>query len=270
MSIISDKIRYKHFSHAYFDYLDLSKQQNFTHLIGIFYLLEETIMKKTYLPFVLGFIGAILSGCATTTPPSELPSAEKLVTQAQSAFSEGNKAKAISLYEQATKLNPTDKTAWHKLARLYYDEKSYILALQAANEGLERTDKTVDSDALLELRAISLVSSLKIGSKIIQDIRLVEFQNRPDARREAESMAKLLQKALGNDNKSANDSTKKTDDRKSDPTSKPVHVIKPKPAVPKTSSPAPASTASTASSGSTSTPAAVPVKTGGKNPFGGL
>ena len=136
----------------------------------------------------------LLSGCALNT--KFLDSSDSKIK-----FSKTDDIKTIDLYTKIIKNDPNNKNAWHKLSLIYYYRKMFADAIKSASSGIKlmNDNNENDNEMKLELQAVTLVSSLKIGSKIIQDMNINQSNKDFNTRTEAENMVRVLQKAL-NDN----------------------------------------------------------------------
>lgn len=144
-----------------------------------------------YSAILLG-VGILVGGCAAVGEPRSLGDSEQLVKEAQEAFRSGAKIRAQKLLEDATKINPADKSSWVNLAQLHFDEGSYAQAITAGQEVLARDPK--DQVA----RSIVLVSSLRVAAKSLAEMRELN-QWSGDARAEAKKVAAILREKLGED-----------------------------------------------------------------------
>lgn len=115
---------------------------------------------------------------------------EQLIKEAQEALRSGAKIRAQKLLEDATKINPADKTSWINLAQLHFDEGNYAQAVTAGQEVLARDPR--DQVA----RSIVLVSSLRVAAKSLAEMRELN-QWTGDARAEAKKVASILREKLG-------------------------------------------------------------------------
>jgi tetratricopeptide (TPR) repeat protein len=141
------------------------------------------------LAMLLGAV-AITAGCAAVGDQRSFNDSDQLIKEAQDAFRSGAKIRAQKLLEDATKINPADKTSWISLAQLHFDEGNYAQAVMAGQEVLARDPK--DQVA----RSIVLVSSLRVAAKSLAEMRELN-QWTGDARVEAKKVASILREKLG-------------------------------------------------------------------------
>lgn len=139
----------------------------------------------------LWLLVVFLSACAAGGNRTAVNDAQDaLLQQAQEAAASGAKERAQELLEQATKLNPTDKTAWLRLAQLHFERGNYPSAVLSGQEVLSRDNNN------LEANSIVLVSSLRMAAKALTDLRGAKPLN-GDARGEAQKVAGILRETLG-------------------------------------------------------------------------
>ena len=137
-------------------------------------------------------ISAITAGCVAVGDQRSLNDSDQLMKEAQEALRSGAKIRAQKLFEDASKVNPADKTSWINLAQLHFDEGNYAQAVMAGQEVLARDPK--DQVA----RSIILVSSLRVAAKSLAEMRELN-QWTGDARAEAKKVASILREKLGED-----------------------------------------------------------------------
>lgn len=135
-------------------------------------------------------IAVMVGGCTAVGDTRALGDSEQLVKEAQEAVKSGAKIRAQKLLEEATKVNPADKTSWINLAQLHFDEGNYAQAITAGQEVLARDPR--DEVA----RSIVLVSSLRVAAKSLAEMRELN-QWGGDARAEAKKVATILREKLG-------------------------------------------------------------------------
>ncbi len=151
-------------------------------------------MQKSGLPCLV--LAASLSACAVTGPrvavaPAPVPLATT-INEADVAAKAGQSDKAFQLLKEAAGAYPTDKTPWLRMAQWRFDQGDYGQAVLDANEVLQR-----DADDTLAL-SILAVSGLRVSSKALGE--LSQKNNiTGSVRAEAESLAKLMRAALGED-----------------------------------------------------------------------
>jgi Tfp pilus assembly protein PilF len=193
-------------------------------------------------------VSLTLAACAIKpADPAPAPQTETLpdlMHKAETAMASGDKAKGREYYQAASKIDPTSKAPWVKLAENYFEEGDYGNAVLAAQEVLHR-DGTDNVGA-----GILAVSGLRISTSALTVLRQ---QNNITAgtRGEAETLTRSLRELLGEN----------------------VLVPRPEPAPqrprPRPSAAAAAQAASTPSTASAKAPVAAPAtaaKSGG-NPF---
>lgn len=143
--------------------------------------------------FVLSVLSfSILSGCASKGGDIEQlrsTPVESIISSSDQALASGDRERALSLLDTASKAHPTSPQPWVKRARIYFEAENYPSAILAAEEALQR-DSAND-----EAGAIALVSSLRIAVKYVSDLR-VQAGLTGDARPDGERLAAKLRETL--------------------------------------------------------------------------
>ncbi len=163
----------------------------------------------------------LLSGCAATNKMFDS-------NDGKAKYTKTDDVKSIEIYTKITKNEPSNKGAWHKLSLIYYDRKMFPDAIKSASTGLKLIgDDSSYEDIKLELQAVVLISSLKVGSKVIQDMNINQPKKDFNTRTEIESMIRVLQKALNDNSEIISDNIAKEEHAiKSDKPKKPKPVNK--------------------------------------------
>jgi predicted Zn-dependent protease len=140
---------------------------------------------------------AMLSACATTSPPA--PMAAARTTSIKAAMAEANAAalagqpdKAYALLKSATVAYPADKAPWVRMAQMRFDSNNYGDAIVNALEALHR-----DPDDTLA-NSVVAVSGLRLSSKALADLTRKNNLS-GSVRTEAQDLAKLLRNSLNED-----------------------------------------------------------------------
>ena len=140
---------------------------------------------------VLAGAAALITGCATSNPGPQTDEAFKQsMSEAETAAKGGQQDKAIDLYQQIAKVNPTRDEPWVRIAQLQFGAEKYPQAILAAEEALQRDG----SDR--QAKSILAVSGLRVSASALEQLRKVNEVN-GSTRTEAESVAKLIRDALG-------------------------------------------------------------------------
>ena len=140
---------------------------------------------------------AMLSACATTSPPASPPlaattSIKAAMAEANAAALSGRPDKAYVLLKQATAAYPADKAPWVRMAQMRFESNNYGEAIVNALEALHR-----DPDDTLA-NSVVAVSGLRLSSKALAD--LTRRNNLSGTvRSEAQDLAKLLRNSLNED-----------------------------------------------------------------------
>ncbi|NPT43397.1 tetratricopeptide repeat protein [Paraburkholderia sp. 1N] len=210
----------------------------------------------------------VIAGCATqgnnavTTPEAF----NKQLADADTVAKGGDQDRAIALYQQLSKTDPTREEPWSRIAQIQFTQGHYGQAIVAAQEALQR-DQT-DRQA----KSVLAVAGLRVATQSLGELRQ-DASLAGDAKSDAQALAKQLRDTLGEATLFP-----------PDPNDKPVvkkkriirHVAKGKPAeTPETtaSTAAPAATAAAPAAPAAPAPAA-PAKAaqsgGASDPFSAL
>jgi tetratricopeptide (TPR) repeat protein len=145
---------------------------------------------KRVLPCV--FCIAVLAGCASTgsAPASKPVTMASALADADAAVKAGNSDQAYAILKSAASANPTDKSAWLRMAQMRFDDKSYGEAIVSGLQAIER-----DPDDMLAYSLVA-VSGLRVSSKALGDLTQKKgFTG--SVRSEAQDLANLLHTTLG-------------------------------------------------------------------------
>jgi predicted Zn-dependent protease len=137
---------------------------------------------------------AMLSACATTSPPAEptvakTTSIKAAMAEANAAAVSGHPDKAYALLRQASATWPADKAPWVRMAQMRFDSNNYGDAIVNALEALHR-----DPDDTLA-NSVVAVSGLRLSSKALADLTRKNNLS-GTVRNEAQDLAKLLRNSL--------------------------------------------------------------------------
>jgi tetratricopeptide (TPR) repeat protein len=139
-------------------------------------------------------IAGLIAGCASTPTNTPLtPEAfDKSLAEADAVSHAGQSDKAIGLYEQLAKNNPTREEPWSRIAQIQFTANHYGQAIVAAQEALQRdnTDRSAKS--------VLTVSGLRIATEALGELR-DDNSLAGDARTDAQALAKSLRDTLGQD-----------------------------------------------------------------------
>ena len=137
---------------------------------------------------------AMLSACATTSPPAEAPvvkttSVKAAIAEANAAAMSGRPDKAYALLRQAGATYPADKAPWVRMAQMRFDSNNYGEAIVNALEALHR-----DPDDTMA-NSVVAVSGLRLSSKALSDLTRKNNLSGTVCT-EAQDLAKLLRNSL--------------------------------------------------------------------------
>ena len=133
-----------------------------------------------------------MAGCATqksaqqTTPEAF----NKALADADAVAKGGDKDRALALYQQLTKADPTREEPWARIAQIQFDQNHYGQAIVAAQEALQRdsTDRAAKS--------VLAVSGLRIATESLGELRQ-DSALAGDAKTDAQTLAHELRDTLG-------------------------------------------------------------------------
>ncbi len=136
---------------------------------------------------------AMLAACGSTklTPPPAPPSKASLLQQADSAIRLGQLEAAVATLKTATRIYPSDKTAWLRIAQVSFDCHEYGEAITHAKKVLE-----LDPDDVVA-HSVVAVSGLRVSSKALADLTLKKKGMSGDMRAEAQHLATILRTNIG-------------------------------------------------------------------------
>lgn len=133
-----------------------------------------------------------MAGCATqgnnvaTTPEAF----NKQLADADTVAKGGDQDRAISLYQQLSKSDPTREEPWSRIAQIQFTQGHYGQAIVAAQEALQR-DQT-DRQA----KSVLAVAGLRVATQSLGELRQ-DASLAGDAKSDAQALAKQLRDTLG-------------------------------------------------------------------------
>lgn len=139
---------------------------------------------------VLASSAALITGCATTSGPQSDEAFGKSMSEADAAAKGGQQDKAIDLYQQIAKANPTRDEPWVRIAQIQFGSEKYPQAILAAEEALQRDNGDRQAKSILA------VSGLRVARRSLQELR-ADSALAGDVRTDAQVLAKMLRDTLG-------------------------------------------------------------------------
>lgn len=140
---------------------------------------------------VLAGAAALITGCATSNPGPQTEDAFKQsMSEAESTAKGGQQDKAIDLYQQIAKQNPTRDEPWVRIAQIQFGAEKYPQAILAAEEALQR------DNADRQAKSILAVSGLRVARRSLQELR-ADSALAGDVKTDAQVLAKMLRDTLG-------------------------------------------------------------------------
>ncbi|MDG0025152.1 hypothetical protein [Trinickia sp. Y13] len=136
---------------------------------------------------------AAMVGCATQNgnPAASSPEAfNKALADADAVAKGGDQTRALALYDQLTKADPTREEPWSRMAQIQFSQAHYGQAIVAAQEALSRdqTDRAAKS--------VLAVSGLRVATESLGQLRQ-DAGLTGDAKADASVLAHQLRDTLG-------------------------------------------------------------------------
>ncbi|WP_175688023.1 tetratricopeptide repeat protein [Burkholderia anthina] len=133
----------------------------------------------------------VIAGCASQPPAP--PTAEvfnKSLADADAVAKSGDQDKALGLYQQLAKSDPTREEPWSRIAQIQFAQNHYGQAIVAAQEALQRdaTDR--------QAKSVLAVAGLRIATQSLGELRQ-DSSLAGDAKSDAQALAKQLRDTLG-------------------------------------------------------------------------
>ncbi|MFP3506685.1 tetratricopeptide repeat protein [Burkholderia sp. SIMBA_062] len=133
----------------------------------------------------------VIAGCASQPPAP--PTAEvfnKSLADADAVAKSGDQDKALGLYQQLAKADPTREEPWSRIAQIQFAQNHYGQAIVAAQEALQRdaTDR--------QAKSVLAVAGLRIATQSLGELRQ-DSSLAGDAKSDAQALAKQLRDTLG-------------------------------------------------------------------------
>ncbi|MGU7783880.1 tetratricopeptide repeat protein [Burkholderia sp. PU8-34] len=194
----------------------------------------------------------VIAGCASQPTPPTADVFNKSLADADAVAKSGDQDRALGLYQQLAKSDPTREEPWSRIAQIQFQQNHYGQAIVAAQEALQR-DQT-DRQA----KSVLAVAGLRIATQSLGELRQ-DASLAGDAKSDAQALAKQLRDTLGENALFPADQTVKTTPKKKYRT--PVHAKK--------SVAAPAAESANAAPPSANASSGAPQK-GGADPFSAL
>ncbi|VBL08644.1 tetratricopeptide repeat protein [Burkholderia pseudomallei] len=132
----------------------------------------------------------IIAGCASQPTPPTTEAFNKSLADADAVAKTGDQERAIGLYQQLAKSDPTREEPWSRTAQIQFQQGHYGQAIVAAQEALQR-DKT-DRQA----KSVLAVAGLRIATESLGELRQ-DSSLAGDAKSDAQALAKQLRDTLG-------------------------------------------------------------------------
>src|SRR5258708_9301147 len=151
---------------------------------------ERVLVKLSGVVLACGVIaGCATQGNNTATTPEAF---NKQLADADTVAKGGDQDRAISLYQQLSKSDPTREEPWSRIAQIQFTQGHYGQAIVAAQEALQR-DQT-DRQA----KSVLAVAGLRVATQSLGELRQ-DSALAGDAKSDAQALAKQLRDTLGED-----------------------------------------------------------------------
>jgi len=151
-------------------------------------------MKRCYLVRLATVVAAcgVIAGCATQdNSAAAVPETfNKNLAAADAVWKGGDNDRAIPLYQQLAKDDPTREEPWSRIAQIQFAQNHYGQAIVAAQEALQRDQ----SDR--QAKSVLVVSGLRVATQSLGELRQDEALT-GDATTDAQTLAKQLRDTLG-------------------------------------------------------------------------
>jgi tetratricopeptide (TPR) repeat protein len=160
---------------------------------------------------------AAIVGCATQNgaTPAATEAFNKALADAAAVAKSGDQTRALALYDQLTKMDPTREEPWSRIAQIQFQQSHYGQAIVAAQEALSR-DPT-DRDA----KSVLAVSGLRVATESLGQLRQ-DSALAGDAKSDAQVLAHQLRETLGENTLFPEEAEKKAVVKKRRPVRRPV------------------------------------------------
>ncbi|MBF5009322.1 tetratricopeptide repeat protein [Burkholderia pseudomultivorans] len=132
----------------------------------------------------------VIAGCATQPTPPTADVFNKSLADADAVAKSGDQDKALGLYQQLAKSDPTREEPWSRIAQIQFTQNHYGQAIVAAQEALQRdaTDR--------QAKSVLAVAGLRIATQSLGELRQ-DASLAGDAKSDAQALAKQLRETLG-------------------------------------------------------------------------
>lgn len=132
-------------------------------------------------------VGCATQNASTTASPEAF---NKALADADTVAKSGDQTRALALYDQLAKSDPTREEPWSRIAQIQFAQSHYGQAIVAAQEALSRdqTDR--------EAKSVLAVSGLRVATESLAQLRQ-DSGLAGDAKGDAQVLAHQLRETLG-------------------------------------------------------------------------
>jgi tetratricopeptide (TPR) repeat protein len=151
------------------------------------------MMKQRIFPFSAAvLVCAAMVGCATQNAnTASTPEAfNKALADADAVAKSGDQTRALALYDQLAKSDPTREEPWSRIAQIQFAQAHYGQAIVAAQEALSRDQND------REAKSVLAVSGLRVATESLGQLRQ-DAALAGDAKSDAQVLAHQLRDTLG-------------------------------------------------------------------------
>lgn len=145
----------------------------------------------TFRPILaIALIGG-LAACASAPRKADGTGFETIMGRAEAQVVEAGVDAAMVSFEEATRVEPTRKEPWVRIAQLQFDQEHYARAIVAAEEVLQRDPEDLVADGVMT------VASLRIASQSLSRLEGKGALSSETARKEAQALVDTLRSTMG-------------------------------------------------------------------------
>lgn len=144
----------------------------------------------------------VVTGCASSPQKGKGLSFEDAMSNAEAKVGAGNQEAAITAFEDVTKLAPTRKEPWVRIAQLQFDRGQYARAIVAAEEVLQRDPSDLVADGVIT------VAGLRVASQSLNKLQGRGVLVSESAKQEAKTLEKSLKSIADKDELASNEKEK--------------------------------------------------------------
>ncbi|WP_118182801.1 hypothetical protein [Paraburkholderia phosphatilytica] len=150
---------------------------------------ERLLVKLSGVMLACAIAGCASQGNNTAMTPETF---NKQLADADTVAKGGDQDRAIALYQQLSKADPTREEPWARIAQIEFQRAHYGQAIVAAQEALQRDQSDRGAKSVLA------VAGLRVATQSLGELRQ-DSSLQGDARSDAQALAQQLRDTLGED-----------------------------------------------------------------------